>query len=60
MCQSNVFALLGFFLTEKHNIFSGLLETLQLLFYILEIQIGVRYEKFTDVLNPHYTMGLSC
>lgn len=60
MCQSNVFALLVFFLTEKLNIFSGLLETLQLLFYILEIQIGVRYEKFTDVPSPRYTMGLSC
>lgn len=49
-----------FFLTEKLNIFSGLLETLQLLFYILEIKIGVRYEKFTDVPSPCYTMGLSC
>lgn len=58
MCQSVISTLL--FFTERLNIFTGSLETLQLLFYILEIPVGVRYETFTDILNLHYSMCFLC
>lgn len=58
MSQSGRFALL--FLLKGLVFYSGSLETLELLFYILEIQVGVTYEKVTDVPGPHYTMDLSC
>lgn len=60
MCQYDVFASLFFFpLTEKPNIFASFLETLQLLFYILQLVYSC-LEKFTHVLSPSYNMGLLC